>query len=108
MLRDGSKITMHFINHWNHKTPTEVVLDTTGIVFTVKTENGKLGFDGNIRKSPYTSRGELFTPFSAYAWTVIFRDEKTVRLYRFSDIKTAIEEVTDLKDGYIDRIAWIA
>ena len=108
MLRNGSKITMHFIDHCRHQNPTEVKVGTTGMIFTVKTENGRLGFDGNINKSPYTCRGELFTPFSVYAWSVIFRNEKTGRLYRFSDIKNALEEVTDLKDGYIDRITWIA
>ena len=108
MLRNGNKITMHFIDHCRHQNPTEVKTKTTGIVFTVKTESGKLGFDGNIDRSPYTSRGELFTPFSAYAWSVIFRNEKTGQLYRFSSIKNALEEVTNLKDGYIDQISWIA
>ena len=107
MLKNGSKITVHFINHWTHKEPTETPTEETGHIFTVKTEGGKLGFDGNISRSPYTSRGELFTPFAAYAWTVIFKDEETKQLYRYSEPKKALEEVTGLKDGYIDRIQWL-
>jgi hypothetical protein len=108
MLKDGSKITAHFINHWNYKKPTEVKTDFTGKIFEVKTENGKQGFDGNISRSPYTSKGELFTPFAAYAWSVIFRDEDTGKLYRHSEIKKGLEEVTGLNDGYINQINWIA
>jgi len=108
MLKDGDKITMHFVNHWTHKEPTEVRTEETGHVFEVKTERGKLGFDGNIRRSPYTCRGELFTPFSVYAWTVIFRNEESGRLYRYSDMKKGLEEVTGLKDGYIDKINFIS
>ena len=109
MLKDGSKITVHFINHWNYKTPTE---DTPegwkNKIFEVKTENGKQGIDGNINRSPYTCKGELFTPFSVYSWTVIFKDENTGKLYRHSEIKKGLEDVTELKDGYINKINWIA
>ena len=98
---------MHFINHWMHEVPTETPSKChAGKVYEVKTVNGKQGFDGNPERSPYTSRGEVFTPFTAYAWTVIFRDEETRRLYRFSSIKNALEEVTGLEDGYIDKIVW--
>ena len=108
MLKDGSKVTIHFINHWNYKNPTETKTGYTGKVFTVKTENGKQGIDGNINRSPYTCKGELFTPFSVYAWTVIFKDENTGKLYRYSEIKKGLEDVTELKDGYINKINWIA
>lgn len=107
MLKEGNKITMHFINHWAHKEPTEEKTGTTGVVFTVKKEGGKLGFDGNIKQSPYTCKGELFTPFSAYAWSVIFKEIETGRLYRFSSIKNELEEVTGLKDGYVDKINFL-
>lgn len=109
MLKDGDKITIHFINHWMHEIPTE---DTpkayAGKVFEVKTVNGKQGIDGNIHKSPAIYNGEAFTPFAAYAWAVIFRDEETGRLYRHSSITNALEDVTGLEDGYIDKIVWIA
>lgn len=106
MLKDGSKITVHFINHWNHKNPTEEKTEYTGQVFTVKTENGKQGFDGNLTRSPYTCKGELFTPFSVYAWTVIFKDVETGDLYRFSCIKNELEKIgTD--DEYLNAIEWI-
>lgn len=108
MLKDGSKVTIHFINHWNYQNPTEIKTDYTGKVFIVKTENGKQGIDGNINRSPYTCKGELFTPFSVYSWTVIFKDENTGKLYRHSEIKKGLEEVTELNDGYINKITWIA
>lgn len=107
MLKNGSKITVHFINHWMHKEPTEEKVGCSGQVFTVKTEGGKMGFDGNVSRSPYTSRGELFTPFQAYAWTVIFKNVKTGRIYRYSEMKKGLEEVTGLEDGYIDKIIWL-
>ena len=102
MLENGKKITVHFINHWMHKTPTEEATGATGRIFTVKTQDGKMGFDGDI------SHGDQFTPFSSYAWSVIFKDISTNQLYRFSAIKNALEEVTDSKDGYIDCISWIS
>lgn len=107
MLRDGSKITVHFINHWNHNRPTE---DTpkawAGKIFEVKTQDGKQGIDGNPERSPYTCRGNVFTPFSAYAWTVIFRDIETGHIYRYSDPAKSLEEVTNLEDGYVNQIIW--
>lgn len=108
MLKTGSKITLHFINHWCYKAPTEIKTDYTGKIFTVKTENGKQGIDGNLNHSPYTCKGELFTPFNVYSWTVIFRNEKTGHLYRYSEIKKGLEDVTNLKDGYIDCINWLS
>ena len=108
MLKEKDKITVHFINHWSHKAPTETRVETSGKVFEVKAINGKLGFDGNIKRSPYTSRGELFTPFAAYSWSVIFKNVETNELYRFNSIKNSLENVTDLKDGYIDKIVWLS
>ena len=108
MLENGAKVSIHFINHWMYKRPTETPTGYTGKVFEVKTINGKMGIDGNITRSPYACRGELFTPFSAYSWTVIIKDIETGKLYRHSEIKKGLEEVTDLKDGYIDLIKWIA
>jgi len=107
MLKDGDKITVHFINHWMHKKPTEEKVNTTGIIFEVKTKNNKLGFDGNITKSPYTCKGDIFTPFQAYAWSVIFRNESTKELYRYSEMIKGLENVTGLKDGYINNIEWL-
>ena len=108
MLKEGSKITVHFINHWMHPEPTEEKTSQTGIIYTVKSINNKLGFDGNTQKSPYTCRGEVFTPFSVYSWSVIFRNVKTGHIYRYSAIKKRLEDVTGLKDGYIDKIHFMA
>ena len=108
MLKDGSKITVHFINHWMYKVPTEDTPEGYRKVFEVKTVDGKQGFDGNESRSQFTCHGELFTPFATYAWTVIFRDEDTKQLYRYSSIDKRLEEVTGLKDGYIDKIVWMS
>lgn len=108
MLEVGSTITIHFIDHCSHKTPTEFGTGYTGKTFTVKKECGRLGFDGNINRSPYTCRGELFTPFYSYASSVIFRDEDTGHLYRYSNIYNGLEDVTGLEDGYIDKIVWLS
>jgi len=108
MLKNGSKISVHFINHWNYRVPTEDETGYTGQTFIVKTENGKQGFDGNTSRSPYTCRGELFTPFSTYSWTVIFKDVDTGKLYRYSNIIQGLEDVTENKDGYIDQIKWLS
>lgn len=107
VLKDGTKVTMHWINHWMHEVPTE---DTpkkyAGQVYEVKTVNGKQGIDGNPEQNPYTCRGNIFTPFSIYAWTIIFKAEDTGRLYRYDNIKNGLEDVTGLEDGYIDKIVW--
>lgn len=109
MLKDGNKITVHFINHWNYKVPTEDTAEGwKNKVFEVKTIDGKQGFDGNTSRSQYTCNGELFTPFSVYAWTVIFKDQESGHLYRYSNIYKGLEDVTNLKDGYIDQIKWTA
>ena len=108
MLEVGSTITLHFIDNMSHTTPTEFRTRATGQIFTVKKEGGKLGFDGNTNRSPYTCRGELFTPFAAYAWAVIFRDEETGHLYQYSNIYNGLEDVTGLEDGYIDKIVWLS
>lgn len=91
MLKDGCKITVHFINHMNSETPAEFRTGITGKVFNVKTVNGEAGIDGY----PDDGDGEVFTPFSSYSWSVLFRDEETGHLYRYSDIKGGLEDVTE-------------
>lgn len=101
MIKDGDKITVHFINYWNHKTPTEIKTDNTGKVYEVKTINGKQGIDGNERKSPTTCNGEIFTPFTVYAHSVIFKDVNTGKTYRMNTPKNIIEETTE------NNIVWL-
>lgn len=107
MLKAGDKITVHFINHWCHTVPTEEATENTGKEYTVKEQHGKLGFDGNERRSPYTCRGELFTPFQAYAQAVIFKNIETGRLYRYNEIYKDLQDVTDLNDDYMTSIKWL-
>lgn len=98
MLKKNDRITVHFINHWSYKVPTETRTRITGVVFEIKEKNGKLGFDGNPEKSPYTCRGDVFTPFSAYATSVIFQNVKTGDLYRFSNIQADIVKVNEERE----------
>lgn len=101
MLKDGSKITVHFINHWTCKTPTEIKTDNTGKIYEVKTINGKQGIDGNERKSPTTCNGEIFTPFTVYSHSVIFKDVKTGNTYRMNSCTNTLEETIE------NGIIWI-
>ena len=59
-------------------------------VFSVYEKNGKLGIDWNIEKSPYTCKGDVFTPFETFAPSVIFENVETGELFRFSSIKNAV------------------
>lgn len=62
-------------------------------VFTVYEKNGKLGIDYNIERSPYTCKGDTFTPFETFASTVMFENVETGEKYRFSNIKNGIEKI---------------
>ena len=92
------------MNHWNYPVTTEVKTGNTGKVYEVKKVNGKLGIDGNENKSPYTCRGEVFTPFQAYAHSVIFKDTETGSLYRYSEIEKGLEEVPKEE---AEKIKWL-
>lgn len=61
-------------------------------VFKVYEKNGRLGIDWNIEKSPYTCKGDVFTPFETFASTVIFENVETGELFNFSNIKNGIEK----------------
>lgn len=103
-MKEGCKITVHMTNHWMYPVPTEEKTEYTGKVYEVKKVNGKLGFDGNEKRSPYTSRGEVFTPFQAYAHAVIFKDTETGKLYRYSEIEKGLEEVPKEE---AEKIKWL-
>lgn len=101
MLKDGAKVTVHFINHWNYKQPTEIKTDNSGKVYKVKTIKGKQGIDGNERQSPTTCNGETFTPFTVYAHSVIFKNVRTGKTYRMNSCTNTLEETIE------NNIKWL-
>lgn len=62
-------------------------------VFRVYKKNGKLGIDWNTERSPYTCKGDVFTPFETFAQSVIFENIETKELFHFSNIKNAVVRI---------------
>lgn len=61
--------------------------------FCVYEKNGKLGIDWNTEKSPYTCKGDVFTPFETFAQSVIFENIETGEFFHFSNIENAVVSV---------------
>lgn len=94
MLQENSKVKVHFCDH--RKFPSfegETITRHHGKIFEVKRKNGKLGIDYNTERSPYTCKGDIFTPFYTFALDVVFEDVETGKLYHYSNIAENIEEV---------------
>lgn len=87
-MKTNDKIKVHLYDSSNREIQTRHV-DT---VFTVYEKNGKLGIDYNTERSPYTCKGEIFTPFDTFANTVIFENVKTGKLYHWDNISNSIIE----------------
>lgn len=62
-------------------------------IFLVYKKNGKLGIDYNTERSPYTCKGDVFTPFETFAQSVIFENIETMELFRFSNIENAVVRI---------------
>ena len=86
MLKVNDKIKVHLYGTSNREIQTRHI-DT---VFTVYEKNGKLGIDWNTEKSPYTCKGDIFTPFETFANTVIFENVETGEKFHFSNIENDI------------------
>lgn len=67
-LAEGDRVRVHLYDGSGREIVTRHFCD----VFTVRLESGRLGIDWNTEHSPYTSRGEVFSPFSTFAPSVIF------------------------------------
>ena len=91
-MKTGDRIKVHFYDR-NYSDHREIKTDITDKIFTVYEKNGKLGFDGNMKKSPYTCKGEVFTPFEVYAQTVVFENVETGEKYRFDNMKNKITQI---------------
>lgn len=92
MIRENSRIKVHFYD-WNNSGHREIKTDISDKIFTVYKKGGELGFDGNQKRSPYTSRGDKFTPFRSYAQSVYFENVNTGKIYRYDNIKGRLETV---------------
>ena len=89
MLKENDMIKVHLYDTSNREIKTR----NFDKIFRVYKNGGKFGIDWNIERSPYTCKGELFTPFEAFAQNVIFENVKTGERYRFSNIKNELEKI---------------
>lgn len=87
MLKSGDKVKVHFMG-WNTK--KEIKTNNYDKVFTVYEKNGNLGIDWNTTRSPYTCRGDIFTPFYTFADSVIFENVETGEKFYFSCLKDGL------------------
>ncbi len=62
-------------------------------IFKVYKKNGKLGIDWNTDRSPYTCKGDIFTPFDTFADSVIFENVEDGSLYRWDNIIDGIIQI---------------
>lgn len=91
MLKVNDMIKVHFYNH-DYSDHREIKTRISDNVFRVYKKDGKLGFDGNPERSPYTCKGDVFTPFSVYASSVIFENVETGAGYYFSNINNELKK----------------
>lgn len=92
-LCKGSKVKVHMYDLTRlPEKPEEIKTKHYGETFEVKEQNGKLGIDWNIERSPYTCHGEVFTPFDTFASSVVFEDIDTGKTYSYSNISNTLEE----------------
>lgn len=62
-------------------------------IFDVYEKGGKYGIDWNTERSPYTCRGDVFTPFETFAPSVIFEDVESGKFYHYNNFTNSIVEV---------------
>lgn len=61
--------------------------------FEVKRYGGKLGIDWNKDRYPTICEGSAFCPFETFAWTAVFEDVNTGKLYHYNNFIGGIEEI---------------
>ena len=81
MLTEHSIVKVHLydINH------NEIQHRTIGKTFEVKRHRGKLGIDWGDNP--------VFCPFESFAWTAIFEDVNTGKMYHYSNLIRGIKEI---------------
>lgn len=85
-MKANDTIKVHLYDTSNREIKTR----NYGKTFCVYEKNGKLGIDWNTGRSPYTCKGDVFTPFETFSQSVIFENAETGELFRFSNIENAI------------------
>lgn len=77
-------------NDW--KPENEIKTRNYNKVFQVYTKNGMPGIDWNAEQSPYTNRGEVFTPLNSFSGTTVcFEEIDTGIRYHHNNITNQIE-----------------
>lgn len=87
MLKEKSKIKLHLYSGGN-----EIITRNHNKIFEVYKKGEKLGIDWNTERSPYTCKGDIFTPFETFAQTVNFEDVESGKIYYFSNITNQLEQ----------------
>lgn len=88
-MRTNDIIKVHLYDLSNKEIKTR----NYGKAFRVYEKAGKLGIDWNTEKSPYTCKGDVFTPFETFATSVIFENIETGELFHFSNIRKAVVSI---------------
>ena len=87
MLKEKSKIKLHLYSGGN-----EIITRNYNNIFEVYKKGEKLGIDWNTERSPYTCKGDIFTPFETFAQNVNFEDVESGKIYYFSNITNQLEQ----------------
>ena len=88
MIKANDKIKVHMYSN-NREIQTRHI----NTVFTVYEKNGVLGIDWNTAKSPYTCKGDIFTPFYTFADSVIFENVETGEKFHFNNLKNDVVKI---------------
>jgi len=88
-MKANDMIKVHLYDTSNREIKTRIY----NKVFRVYKKNGKLGIDYNTERSPYTCKGDVFTPFETFAQSVIFENIETGEFFHFSNIENAVVSV---------------
>lgn len=86
-LAEGDRVRVHLYDGSGR----EIITRHFGDVFTVRRESGRLGIGWNTARSPYTSRGEVFSPFSTFAQSVIFEQIGTGYKFYWDNLTDSIK-----------------
>lgn len=93
-LKENDMIKVHIYDH-NYSDQREIRHRNSDKSFRVYKKNGKLGIDWNAEHSAYTNKGDVFSPFQAFAQNVIFENVSTGEKYYFSNIEKGLIRVPE-------------
>lgn len=78
----------HFPSFYN-----EIQHSAINQTFEVKRHRGKLGINWNTDHHPTICEGSAFCPFETFAWTAVFEDVTTGKLYHHNPFIGDMEEI---------------